>query len=438
MDGLIARQSELRAMVAPPSLLHLEARSIAPFATGLGSEHPLENGFAFLNPYGLPYLPGSSVKGVVRRAAEELAHKEFSRMSDEPSEWSLPDVWRLFGFERWPRPKDRVAREPWDEWVGGFDVGKVEIDDYLEAVLPPGIDGTDLQKRMNESENDRHRLHLLLDEPTLHARGALDFWDVVPGIAGDRLKVEIMTPHQSHYYTGVPHQGSATPHDSGSPNPIGFLTVPPGSEFAFHVRCDVPRLKRIAPRLAEDGRWKTLVKAAFEHAFEWLGFGAKTAVGYGAMEPDRQAEIAAREREEREAARRAEEEKERRRIAAEQAEVERRAAEEAARKAEFDALPESRKRFIQVEGLLNEITASGRLDENHRNQLKSEANRLVEQAAFWSDADERREAAEILERLYGLIGWHDPGRNRKQREKQTRKRRDAIARVRRGENGAIS
>ena len=421
--------------------LRLPATSVAPFTTGLGNEHPLENGFAFLNPYGLPYLPGSGVKGVVRRAAEELAHKEFSRMSDEPSEWSLPDVWRLFGFERWPRPKkDREARESWDEWVGGFDVGNKEMNDYLEAVLPPGTDAADLRKRLNESENDQHRLHILLDEPTLHARGALEFWDVVPGIARDLdcLAVEIMTPHQSHYYQGVPHQGSATPHDSGSPNPISFLTVPPGSEFAFHVRCDVSRLKRIAPRLAAEGRWKRLVKAAFEHAFEWLGFGAKTAVGYGTMEPDRRAENAAREREEREAARRAEEEKERRRIAAEQAEAERRAAEEAARKAEFDALPESRKRLIQIKGLLDESSASGRVDESRRNQLKSEANRLVDQAVSWSDAGERQEAAELLERLYELIGWHDPGRNRKQREKQIRKRRDAIARVRRGESGATS
>ena len=28
------------------------------------------------------------------------------------------------------------------------------------------------------------------------------------------------------------------------------------------------------------------MEAAFEHAFAWLGFGAKTAVGYGAMEED--------------------------------------------------------------------------------------------------------------------------------------------------------
>lgn len=438
MDGLIARQSELRAMVALPSLFHLEACSIAPFTTGLGNEHPLENGFAFLNPYGLPYLPGSGVKGVVRRAAEELAHRDFSRMSDEPSEWNLPDVWRLFGFERWPRPNGGVARKSWDEWVGGFDVSKKELNDYLDAVLPLGIDATDLRKRLNESENDQHRLRILLNEPTLHTRGALEFWDVVPGIAGDRLTVEIMTPHQSHYYTGDQHQGSATPHDSGRPNPISFLTVPPGSEFAFHVRCDVSRLKRIAPPLAEEDRWKRLVKAAFEHAFEWLGFGAKTAVGYGTMEPDRRAEIATREREEREAARRAEEEKERERIATEQAEAERRAAEEAARKAEFDALPVSRKRLIQVEGLLNEFGASGRVDEGRRNQLKSEANLLVDQAVSWSDAGERQEAAELLERLYELVGWHDPGRNRKQREKQIGKRRDAIARVRRGDSGATS
>ena len=59
-------------------------------------------------------------------------------------------------------------------------------------------------------------------------------------------------------------------------------------------------------------------------------------------------------------------------------------------------------------------------------------------AASWSDAGERQEAAELLERLYELVGWHDPGRNRKQREKQISKRRDAIACVRRGESGAAS
>jgi len=110
--------------------------------------------------------------------------------------------------------------------------------------------------------------------------------------------VEIMTPHYGHYYqqhAGPRSGGSTTPHDSGQPNPIHFLTVPPDSQFTFHVICDTPFLRRIAQPLVEpdsDCRpaWQTLIDAAFELAFEWLGFGAKTAVGYGAMARDQQAE----------------------------------------------------------------------------------------------------------------------------------------------------
>lgn len=35
------------------------------FVTGLGREHPIENGFAWHHTLGVPYLPGSSVKGMV-------------------------------------------------------------------------------------------------------------------------------------------------------------------------------------------------------------------------------------------------------------------------------------------------------------------------------------------------------------------------------------
>lgn len=41
------------------------------FVTGLGREHPVENGFAWHHVLGVPYLPGSSVKGVVRAWAEQ-------------------------------------------------------------------------------------------------------------------------------------------------------------------------------------------------------------------------------------------------------------------------------------------------------------------------------------------------------------------------------
>ncbi len=221
MTALTARQSALAVRVAASGqMLIVDGLSVAPFTTGLGNEHPLENGFAFLNPYGLPYLPGSGIKGVLRQAARELAG------ASEQAQWNIES-----------------------DWSGGA----------IEALFGK-----------EDSNNAR--------------RGALSFWDVIPQIKGNSLQVEVMTAHQSDYY-----QKGKSPHESGQPIPINFLTVPPGSVFTFHVVCDRPFLTRVAPDLAKDDRWRALLQKAFEHAFDWLGFGAKTAVGYGAMALDESA-----------------------------------------------------------------------------------------------------------------------------------------------------
>jgi CRISPR-associated protein Cmr6 len=147
MQAFLARQSALaEPLAAAGQLLRLEARAVAPFTTGLGNEHPLENGFAFLNPYGLPYLPGSGVKGVLRQAASELAGLIENAVWNVTSEWTEQAIEVLFGKK--------------------------------------GTDGQD------------------------HQRGALSFWDVIPQIAGNGLQVEVMTAHQSHYYQGkeTPHE----------------------------------------------------------------------------------------------------------------------------------------------------------------------------------------------------------------------------------------
>ena len=48
--------------------------STSRFVTGLGLSHPVENGFAWHPALGTPYLPGSSVKGMVRAWAKLDAH----------------------------------------------------------------------------------------------------------------------------------------------------------------------------------------------------------------------------------------------------------------------------------------------------------------------------------------------------------------------------
>lgn len=49
------------------------------FVTGLGRSHPVENGFAWHPTLGVPYLPGSSIKGLVRAWAERDAEPRPSR-----------------------------------------------------------------------------------------------------------------------------------------------------------------------------------------------------------------------------------------------------------------------------------------------------------------------------------------------------------------------
>ncbi len=315
-------------------VFRLDAVATAPFVTGMGMEHPLENGFAFLDPYGVPYLPGSSVKGVLRRAAEELALFEADSRG-----WTLAAVWWLFGFDASsgffgrgkkddPEPI-REERERWHgayrKWSAGFspqtppgesgsaapgphDPGGI-LEAFRRLVDRGGKLGTTAADFLQALEEDASARN------SIHTRGSLGFRDVIPLPGkGDtaNLRVDIMNPHYTHYY-----QGKEPPHDAGSPNPIFYLTVPPGWRFPFTV--DLLPVRGLPAWFTEETegvpRWQALLHAAFEHAFDWLGFGAKTSLGYGGMDVDREAEERARkeaEARQREEERRQREEEERR------------------------------------------------------------------------------------------------------------------------------
>ena len=344
MSALAQRQAALAApLAAQARLLTLHAVAVAPFTTGLGNAHPLENGFAFLNPYGLPYLPGSGVKGVLRQAARELA----DHLWGDDQGWTPASIDALFG----------------------------KTGDDTDA----------------------------LGNPVLQ-RGALSFWDVLPQIAGDALQVEVMTPHQTHY-----SQNGDSPHESGQPNPINFLTVPPGSKFVFHVQCDLPLLACLAPALAQQDRWQPLLTAALVHAFQWLGFGAKTAVGYGAMLEDkaaqqRQAQQAAALREAAAA-----HQQEQRRSALSPAELE---AENArVQIAAFRSL-------LDTEKQLKRYKAGSAFDEQRAEFLQG--------ALALKDEALRRDAAQTLRDSYKFTDW--PGKKvRKQQVKQWLSQLDGLA-----------
>lgn len=344
MRAIHQRQAELATPLRLSGhLLTLDAETVAPFTTGLGNEHPLENGFAFLNPYGLPYLPGSGVKGVLRQAARELAGHEWG---DDHKGWTEAAITHLFGLE--------------------------------------------------SGDGDKK-----------HQRGALMFWDVLPQLAGDSLQVDVMTPHQGHYYqrrSDAKSGASTSPHDSGQPTPINFLTVPPGSAFTFHVQCDLPFLRRLAPGLAEGGHWQTLVQAAFAHAFAWLGFGAKTAVGYGAMREDDEA--AARRQRAMAVATAQAEEVRKRGLTAEEREAEEAPAAIASFRALLDA---ERQRKYKPGSMFDQQRVA-----------------FLQKALAWQAEAVRHDAAQVLRESFKFTDW--PGKKeRKQELKQWLTQLDGLA-----------
>ncbi len=419
LDGLRARQQTLFAAI--PEGLSFAAVSSAPFATGLGNEHPVENGFAFLTPYGLPYLAGSGVKGVLRRAAEELAlFSEDFATGNAPAP-TLLDVWWLFGFEGaagawWPLSASEERNLPDEAKAGrarlrerylnhlGKLASRPDLPAFIRRVIRPG------QERDRYLE-DPSQFLAALDHRRgeLHNRGALTCWDVFPRPSRGALMVEIMTPHYSDYY-----QKGGTPNDAGQPTPIPFLAIPPDSQFDFYVVCakqDLPEALRSA--------WRPLLESVFDHAFAWLGFGAKTAVGYGQMREDRGAK---HQREE--ALRQAQ---------AAAAAAQAQAAEQEAERVRRDgASPQARlleDLERQAQGYLD--VPAGPARSKQLEDLKALINKLLADG-MGLEAAARNDLADRLTALFDRIGWHDPGLDPKKREKQKQKRRDQLAALRGG------
>lgn len=101
-------------------------------------------------------------------------------------------------------------------------------------------------------------------------RGEVIFLDVYPSEKPE-LKLDIMNPHFQKYYNG--DNDNTKPLENEDPVPINFLVVSEGCGFTF----------RCLYKLSENVK-KEDIEAFFETAFTEVGFGGKTAVGYGRFE----------------------------------------------------------------------------------------------------------------------------------------------------------
>ena len=191
------------------------------FVTGTGLSHPVENGFTFHPTLGMPYLAASGVKGLLRGWVE-------SWMDMTDSERHV-----------------RIAR-----WFG-------------------------------TAKGDDDSTNSVSEE----CAGCFIFFDALPSKPVN-LGCDVMTPHMGKWYEKggdytARDEASTAPADWHSPIPIPFMVVKAATDFNFMI---APRMTGNTQADAQTLADLPTAMQALKDALEWLGAGAKTAVGYGRMQ----------------------------------------------------------------------------------------------------------------------------------------------------------
>jgi len=232
---------------------------------GLGAGHVLETSLTLHHIFGIPYIPASALKGVVRMVSFwEIVEKQNKKLDE--------DI-------------EKLQKHLYDDEISNSD-----SEDILKHKLLFG---------------------------TQNFKGLLVFLDAYPEIQDNKnnqnnntnqkdegiFELDVMTPHYQGYYTK-----NQVPGDWENPNPIIFLTVKKGITFCFNVLFDKYRAEEIlrddefpkkakeiikewidnlsklsfgAEEILRDDEFPKNVKNWLKDALTEFGIGAKTRLGYG-------------------------------------------------------------------------------------------------------------------------------------------------------------
>ncbi|WP_086976049.1 type III-B CRISPR module RAMP protein Cmr6 [Archaeoglobus fulgidus] len=232
-------------------------RTKSRLVVGLGDESVYETSIRLHRNYGVPYIPGSALKGVAK-------HYAFSILARENGD----EILRIYESVK----EDLKARIAKRDKIKKNDVPE---DYYLTAAVIQEL----FEKKFDELGAIRNTRVEIGDTVisvgdivkifgTQKEEGSVIFFDAFPTPEQlkdkPNLELDIMNPHYQPYY-----QHGEPPGDWHSPNPIFFLTVPAGVEFTFAVASrDLDDLAEKAEKLLKE-------------ALKKFGVGAKTSLGYG-------------------------------------------------------------------------------------------------------------------------------------------------------------
>lgn len=215
---------------------------------GLGGTSVYETSITLHHIYGIPYIPASSIKGVVRSWI--IQQIIYPNLLEEDKTFEQLE----------PKEQNKKLEKA-----------------AMQGNVFAAIFGTD----DNASDSKAHR-------------GNIIFFDAFP-TSEPSIEVDIMTPHYSDYYGDTDNKKQKAPTDTESPIPIPFLTVAKDTKFQFIIGkqkggADLklkeeiknsPLITKSNNKLDENSDLIAITTYWLKQALSQHGIGAKTAVGYG-------------------------------------------------------------------------------------------------------------------------------------------------------------
>lgn len=289
---------------------------------GMGNASVHEFGVSLNYPFGVPYIPGNTIKGLL---------------------------------------SSYLARHGGDDWYKN-------AKDSKKSDLQVELFGGDIEQ---ESKKNTYIGSVVFNDAWIEPLN--DKW-YVPDI--------INVHHQSYYAE------KRFPDGIENPMPIKIAAMAPGQEFFVSIQGNDDAVKFLLPVL--------------ENALREEGIGSKTATGYGRFELNKSCDEILKVRQELIDKEIQEKEKNR----------------------EFEKLTAQGKIISHLEDKLRVIK---------KPQIKLEINKELKEIEHdlsnWS-VDDKQKLADFMENFFELTGWSEAGKTRKQKDKQEKKKKDRIKKIR--------
>ncbi len=229
----------------------------------------MENAGLCLDRFGIPYIPGSAVKGCARRAAITTLR-----------EWCETGI-RPTGQDNLLAPICSAFQEPSDLLVQvALLFGWVELDWTPKGDFAWACEKVMLTVRKSAATTLATKLGISISESNSDApwkslpnfTGSIAFLYAAPN-ADPGLELDVLTNHHAEYYKGTLKIAT----DTEDPVPVFFPAVKPQSGTAHFTFALLP-LRNADPALLELG------KRLLQVGLEVFGIGAKTNAGYGCFD----------------------------------------------------------------------------------------------------------------------------------------------------------